>query len=364
MAAISSSAEYNRMKEVKEFDETKMGVKGLSDSGITTIPKFFVQTPETRSTLKQNCLKDQGIPLIDLSQINSLDHRPRIVDEVRNAAKRWGFFQVINHGVPLSVLDKTIESIKSFHEQPQEVKAKHYVRSEQSGVMYASNNDLFRSKAASWHDYVHVWMSPEPADVDQIPAACRSEIVAWDKEARRVAETVAELLSEGLGVGAQKLKDAGLLVTKTIAGVYYPFCPQPDMTLGLNHHTDPGVLTVLLENQVVGLQVKHEGEWVDVKPVPGSLIINIGDALQIISNGEYISVEHQVLANSLNEPRISVVKFFNMDKRAESHRYGPLPELVTPERPAIYRNFTVKEFHENFYCKGLDSKSLVEKLMV
>lgn len=181
-----------------------------------------------------------------------------------------------------SVLDKTIESIKSFHEQPQEVKAKHYVRSEQSGVMYASNNDLFRSKAASWHDFVHVWMSPEPANVDQIPAACRSEIVAWDKEATRVAEMVTELLSEGLGVGATKLKEAGLLVTKTIAGVYYPSCPQPDMTLGLNHHTDPGVLTVLLENQVVGLQVKHEGEWVDVKPVPGSLIINIGDALQVM----------------------------------------------------------------------------------
>lgn len=200
--------------------------------------------------------------------------------------------------------------------------------------------------------------------MDQIPAACRSKIMAWDKEATRVAETVVELLSEGLGVGATKLKEAGLLVNKTIAGVYYPFCPQPDMTLGLNHHTDPGVLTVLLENQVAGLQVKHEGEWVDVKPVPGSLIINIGDALQIISNGEYTSVEHRVLANSLNEPRISVVEFFNMDKQDESRRYGPLPELVTPERPAIYRNFTVKEFHENFYSKGLDSKSLVEKLMV
>lgn len=97
-----------------------------------------------------------------------------------------------------------------------------------------------------------------------------------------VAETVAELLSEGLGVAAGKLREAGLLATKTIAGVYYPFCPQSDLTLGLNHHTDPGVLTVLLENQVVGLQVKHGGEWVDVKPVPGSLIINIGDALQVM----------------------------------------------------------------------------------
>ncbi|KAG5556527.1 hypothetical protein RHGRI_006958 [Rhododendron griersonianum] len=308
MAAVSSSAEYNRMKEVKEFDETKMGVKGLTDSGITTIPKFFVQMPEVRSTLKPCSEDPAGIPLIDLSRMNSPDHRPRIVDELREAARQ-----------ELGFLPK---SIKSFHEQPQELKAKHYVRAVQSG--YASNIDLFRSKAASWHDFVHMCMSPEPADVDQIPDACRSEIVAWDKEATMVAETVAELLSEGLGVAAGKLREAGLLATKTIAGVYYPFCPQPDLTLGLNHHTDPG----------------------------------------IISNGEYTSVEHRVLANSSNEPRISIVEFFNVDERVESHRYRPLPELVTPESPARYRNFTIKEYHDNLYSKGLDSKSLVEKLMV
>ncbi|KAL7264754.1 hypothetical protein ACSBR1_002659 [Camellia fascicularis] len=151
-------------------------------------------------------------------------------------------------------------SIPSFHEQPQEIKAEHYVRDEFKGFVYASNNDLLRLKAASWHDYVHV--------------------VEWDRYVTNVGEKVAELLSEGLGLAAEKLKDEGLLGSRLIAGVYYPYCPQPNLTFGLNHHTDPVVLTVLVENQVMGLQVKHEGEWVHVKPLSGSLIVNIGDALQ------------------------------------------------------------------------------------
>ena len=64
-------------------------------------------------------------------------------------------------------------------------------------------------------------------------------------------------------------------------GVCYPHCPQPDLTMGLASHTDPTVLTVLLQNHVPGLQVKHGDEWVDVKPVPGGLIINAGDFLQV-----------------------------------------------------------------------------------
>ncbi|XP_057505870.1 1-aminocyclopropane-1-carboxylate oxidase homolog 4-like [Actinidia eriantha] len=359
MAAVTVPSDYNRMKELTDFDNSKSGVKGLSDSGITQIPKFFIHLPETLPTLKPNPSKIR-IPMIDLSLIDSPEDRGNLVHQIRDAAKTWGFFHVINHGVPVSVLDETIDSVRSFHEQPPAARAERYVRSEQSGVMVASNIDLFRSAVASWHDFVHVWMSPEPSDPGRIPAG----VAEWDGWAVGVAEAVAGLLAEGLGAEAGRLREAGLLVTRSVAGVYYPRCPEPELTLGLNPHTDPGVLTVLLENQAPGLQVRHGGEWVDVRPVPGSLIINIGDALQIISNGEYRSVEHRVLANALYEPRISVVEFFNMDKRDGSRRYGPLPELVTAERPALYRDFTVEEFHEIHYGKGLDCKSLVEKLML
>ncbi|EEF32055.1 1-aminocyclopropane-1-carboxylate oxidase homolog 4 [Ricinus communis] len=364
--ATSSTLGYDRMEEVKKFDESKMGVKGLSDSGITSIPKFFIHSPQSLADLKPKASQTSiTIPIIDLSNINSNDHRAQIIIQIKEAASSWGFFQVINHGVPQSVLDSTLRAIKSFHELPREVKSKYYKREEGKGVMYASNNDLYRAEAACWHDSLQVWMGPVPANVEEIPEICREEVVEWDASAKGVAEAVMELLSEGLGLQAGKFKELTFSEIRALVGHCYPYCPQPDLTLGIMPHTDPGVMTVLLQDEIGGLQVKHGDDWVDIKPVNGGLIINVGDFLQIVSNGEYKSVEHRVLANSSKEPRISVVEFFNLSKWKGSDDYhGPLPELLSPEKPAIYRNFTKQEFHENFYSKGLDSKSLVEKLKI
>nr|POE63805.1 1-aminocyclopropane-1-carboxylate oxidase like 6 [Quercus suber] len=322
---------YDRVKEVKEFDESKMGVKGLVDSGITSIPNMFIHPPETLSTLKkptsQTCTK-KSIPLIDLSNFNIPTKRHQLVEQIRDATSSWGFFQVINHGIPLSVLDETMNAIKAFHDQPHEVKSKLYTRAhDREGVIYTSNYDLYRTNAATWHDSLAVWLSPEKrrAEEKEIPEVCRKELLAWDLHSEKVAETLLELLSEGLDSG----------------------------------------LTVLLQNQVGGLQVKHDDEWVDVEavePIPGALTINIGDTIQIMSNDKYISVEHRVLAKASKEPRISVVAFFNLETESDTNYFGPLPELLTPDKPALYRNFTMPEFQEGFYSKGLDSKSFIQKI--
>ncbi|KAL6138343.1 hypothetical protein ACLB2K_063626 [Fragaria x ananassa] len=367
MAAIDATSGYDRVKEVKEFDESKIGVKGLSDSGITSIPQFFVHDPETLSDLKPSSKHTAPtLPTIDLSHINSVTstHRAGIVEQIKLAASTWGFFQVINHGIPDSVLDETLKAVKAFHDQPHEVKAKFYKREEGKGVMYASNNDLHRAKAASWHDSLQVWMGPQRSAAEEIPEMCRSEVVTWDVYATKVGETVMELLSEGLGLESERFKELTFSDGRVIVGHCYPYCPQPDLTVGITSHTDPGIVTVLLQNHVPGLQVRHQNEWVDVKPVPGGLVINIGDLLQIISNGEYKSIQHRVLANSWKEPRISIVMFLNQGKWNEDGYYGPLPELLSPEKPPVYRNFTVREYIENFYSKGLDNKSLIEKITI
>ncbi|OMO82337.1 Oxoglutarate/iron-dependent dioxygenase [Corchorus capsularis] len=362
-SADNVTPNYDRIKDLEQFDHNKNGVKGLKDSGMASIPKFFIQPPEVLSTLKPppqtNYTGD--IPIIDLENINSQTHHPEIVKQIKEAAKEWGFFQVINHGIPISILEKTIQAVKSFHEQPDEVKTKYYGREMKSGFAYSSNVDLYNAKTATWHDYLHHWMAPEElaAKLEDIPDIMREEAVAWDVFAKRLAEDVMELLCEGIGLESSKFKELSCSCQRLFVGGYYPYCPQPDLTLGLAPHTDSGTITVLLTNQISGLQIKHEEEWVDVKPLPEAVIINIADLLQIISNGEYNSVEHRVRANTCQEARISVTEFFNLTKWKEYGSFGPLPELVSKEKPALYRQFTEHDYYSNLHLNGLECKSMV-----
>ncbi|GKV12527.1 hypothetical protein SLEP1_g23657 [Rubroshorea leprosula] len=247
----------------------------------------------------------------------------------------------------------------AFHEQPTEVKAGFYGRPELgSGVSLFSNIDLFLSKAASWRDTLQVKLGPKMAKLEEIPEVCRNEVAEWNRETKQLAEQLMGLLSEGLGLETGRLKKTTCLESRTMVGHYYPSCPQPDLTVGLTSHSDPGALTVLLQDQIGGLQIKHGDDWLDVKAVHGALIINIADVLQIMSNDEYKSVEHRVLANAFPEPRVSVAVFFNASPGAREELYGPFPELVSQEKPAVYRQFTYSDYIRRYFTKELDGKSL------
>ncbi|KAK9215156.1 hypothetical protein WN944_007159 [Citrus x changshan-huyou] len=77
---------------------------------------------------------------------------------------------------------------------------------------------------------------------------------------------------------------------------YYPPCPQPEQVLGFKPHSDGSILTILLQiNEMDGLQIKKDGKWFAVKPLPDALIVNVGDVLEIFSNGTYRSIEHRAL---------------------------------------------------------------------
>jgi isopenicillin N synthase-like dioxygenase len=121
-----------------------------------------------------------------------------------------------------------------------------------------------------------------------MPHACLDDVPGWDAHATAVARAVLGLLSEGLGLAPPTLEEASCLEGKVMICHYYPACPEHKGTMGIAAHTDPGVITVLAQDGVCGLQVKHTDEgsrqWVDMKPVPGALVINVGDHLQVHSD--------------------------------------------------------------------------------
>lgn len=350
---------YDRAKEVKEFDDSKVGVKGLLDSGITSIPRIFIHPPETLPSAPNptSNRSSHRIPVVDLSH-----PRSSVVNQIHQASRTLGFFQIINHGIPHEVVNRMIDSIKGFNEQPTEIKSRYYHREIGRGVSFSTNFDLFTSKAASWRDTLQVKLGPAPLNPELLPEVCRSEVIAWDEHILRLGESLMEILSQALGLVENRLKDLSFLESRLMVGHYYPYCPQPDRTVGITPHMDPSVLTVLLQNEIGGLQVKHGEDWVNVEPLDGALVVNIGDILEMASNGEYKSVEHRVLANADKPPRISVGIFFNPSNREEL--YGPLAELVSDEKPAVYQRFTLVEFMGKLFKRGLDGKTLVDHFRV
>ncbi|OMO63566.1 Oxoglutarate/iron-dependent dioxygenase [Corchorus olitorius] len=139
----------------------------------------------------------------------------------------------------------------------------------------------------------------------------------------------------------------------------YPPCPQPELAMGLPPHSDHGLVTLLIQNEIGGLQVKHQGKWINVNPIPNSFLANIGDHIEILSNGKYKSVLHRAVVNN-KDTRISIAM-----------PHGPAPDaVVSPaselvdsvSNPPAYKAIKYKEYVELLQSNKLDGKSALERI--
>lgn len=358
------------MKSLQSWPEPVVRVQALSESGIRAIPDRYVKPPSDRpSVVSSPMVKEVNIPVIDLKGLFVGANGPSGPDDptlrqINEACRHWGFFQVVNRGVDPKLMRMMRESWREFFHLPLEAKQR-YANSPCTYEGYGSRLGVEKGAVLDWSDYYFLHYMPQCLRNHEkwpdLPPSCREQIAEYSKQVVELSGRLMKMLSLNLGLPEDFLQRGfgGEDIGACLRVNFYPKCPQPDLTLGLSSHSDPGGLTLLLPDEnVPGLQVRRDESWVTVNPISDAFIVNIGDQMQVLSNAIYKSVEHRVIVNSAKE-RVSLAFFYNPKSDIP---IAPASELVTEDRPALYPAMTFDEYRLYIRTKGPRGKSQVESL--
>ncbi|KAL0360201.1 UNVERIFIED_CONTAM: Flavonol synthase/flavanone 3-hydroxylase [Sesamum radiatum] len=314
-----------------------------------TIPPEFIRSEDEQpaaTTLHGVVLE---VPVIDLGLTDDSNEKT-IVELISEASRDWGLFQVVNHGIP----DRTISNLQrvgqEFFELPR-AERELIAKTPESGIEgYGTTLQKEVEGKKGWVDHLFHKIWP-PSAVNyrfwpKNPPSYRQANEEYCERLREVYDKLIKWLSLGLGLEEQEMKVAmGGEDTVFLMKInYYPPCPRPDLALGVVAHTDMSGLTILVPNQVQGLQVFRDGHWYDVRYIPNALIVHIGDQIEILSNGKYKAVFHRSIVNK-NCTRMSWPVFLEPPAELE---IGPIAKLVNEQSPAKYKT---KKYKEYVYCK-------------
>lgn len=108
----------------------------------------------------------------------------------------------------------------------------------------------------------------------------------YSQKTRQVATVLVQAISESLGLETNHIHKALDLENgvQYLLSNYYPPCPQPELAMGLSHHTDQCLITLLIDNGVSGFQVLHKDKWVSVTFDPNAFLIILADQMEVILN--------------------------------------------------------------------------------
>ncbi|XP_024530603.1 probable 2-oxoglutarate-dependent dioxygenase At5g05600 [Selaginella moellendorffii] len=341
-------------------------VQSIAERSCGSIPSCFVRPECERPGLAHDAFFQESFPVIDISGLGEGSERERaeIVRGIGAACKDWGFFHVTNHGVPLQLMDGMRRAAEIFFERPMCEKLQFSTPPGEMAAEGYANRMLTRDdQVLDWRDYLNhhalpIWRRnssnwPHEQSYRQMIEDYSAQVLALSRQ-------LLAAISESLGLGSKFIEDAIGEPFQNIVMNYYPPCPQPDLTLGLQSHSDFGAITLLMEDHVGGLQVRKNGRWFAVKPVPGAFIANLGDQVEVLSNGRYKSVEHRVVVNSTKK-RMAIAAFYDPSKNT---RISPAPELIDEQNPRLYGEVLFRDNVSDFYSKGPEGKRNLDSIAI
>ncbi|KAK4572705.1 hypothetical protein RGQ29_030936 [Quercus rubra] len=283
-----------------------------------------------------------AIPVIDFSKLNG-GTRAETLAQIANGCEEWGFFQLVNHGISEELLGRVKKVSSEWFKLEREENFKN-------STLVKKLNELAETKSGKlenvdWEDVVTLLDDNEwPA---QTPGF-KETMAEYRSELKKLAAKVMEVMDENLGLPKGYIKkafdgegDDAFFGTKVS---HYPPCSHPELVNGLRAHTDAGGVILLYQDDVVGgLQILKDGKWIDVQPLPNSIVINTGDQVEVLSNGRYKSVWHRILAAPEGNRR-SIASFYNPSLKATISPAPQLVENVKEEVDQVYPKFMFGDY--------------------
>lgn len=290
------------------------------------------------------------VPLLDLGRLDQgPEERRRFLADLRSAARDVGFFYLGNHGISLDEIEDVLEASREFFALPEAEKlAIEMANSSQFRGYTRAGGELTKGKA-DWREQLDIGVEREPiAQTPQTPAWTRLQgpnqwpdslpelrpaLLAWQSKATDVAIR----LLQAFALSLDQPEDAFDAIYRESPNhrmkiVRYPGRDSDGDDQGVGAHKDGGFLTLLLQDHNKGLQVEYAESWVNVDPIPGTLVVNIGELLELASNGYLRATVHRVVTPPAGIERISVPFFFSARLDAS------IPLLTLPEELAAEAN--------------------------
>ncbi|KAJ6852430.1 1-aminocyclopropane-1-carboxylate oxidase-like [Iris pallida] len=298
----------------------------------------------------------ESFPVINMAKLDGEERGPTM-QVLNDACENWGFFELLDHGISVELMDKVESFTKGHYKKSMEQRFKEFASEalEKGEESDASNMD--------WESTFFLRHLPESniSEVPDLDDEYRKVMKEFATELEKLAERLLDLLCENLGIEMGYLKKAFCGSKGPTFGTKvsnYPPCPRPELFKGLRAHTDAGGIILLFQDdRVSGLQLLKDGQWVDVPPMRHSIVVNIGDQLEVITNGKYKSVLHRVVAQT-DGNRMSLASFYNPGSDAVIYPAPPLLEKeVEKEAGAeVYPRFVFEDYMKLYAGQKFQAK--------